>query len=270
MLLLLILAAQTVEGNYRVATRDEFLEALGSNRTIVVEEGAKITLSFADEFPPEDPLAEVSWSHNFDGASLVLRNIENLTITGEGIRGSALMAEPRYVFILEFQQCSGIRIENLLLGHTSGGFCDCGVLGFYHCSGISIDNCLLYGCGTEGLTAWNTEGLTMTACEIADCAYGTMTCRDSSGLLFEDCIFRNNMEYYSVLLHDCAEVVFRGCTFLEDEFEYHQGFISNDSDDTVIVENCSFPGEERPFVVSSGGEYSMTGNTFTGVSSAGQ
>ncbi len=155
-LLLLALAAQADGPVYRVSDRDGFLNAVGSHRTIIVEEGAKIILSFADDFPPPNDEGYFSWSREFDGASTLIQNVDNLAIVGEGDEPPSMLAEPRYVFVLMFENCRGVTLENLSLAHTDGGYCTCGVFGLYYCEEESVNGCLLYGCGTEGLTVFGS------------------------------------------------------------------------------------------------------------------
>jgi len=234
------LAAQGGEDIYRVSDREGFLEAIGPDRTIVIEQGAKIVLSFLDDFPGPLESSHIAWNSNFDGSSLVIQNVENLVIAGEGTRESALMAEPRYVFVLEFQNCRDIMLQNLKLGHTTGGYCDSGVLGVKNCNGFTVEDCLLFGCGTEGLTVNRSEDLILTGSEIVDCSYGIMTCSYSQNLNFEDCVFRDNEEYYGVDIFDCSGVLFSRCLFRNNRAGFTPGFMNNGSEVPVRVEFCSF------------------------------
>ena len=259
-MLLLALAAQA-DDVHRVSDREGFINALGSNRTIVVEEGAKILLCAEDEYPEWDPGPYASWESNFDGSSLVIRDVENLVITGEGYRESSLVVEPRYVFVLDLQNCRGVSIENLNLGHTTGGYCDSGVLGIHHCRDISVTGSFLYGCGTEGITMGNSSNVVISGTDIAQCTYGIMTCRGSREILFQNCLFRDNREYYGVELMGCSGVEFTGCIFRNCFCDFTRGFISSDSPGEIRVEECFFQHIVCPELFAGEG-FVLQGNTF--------
>ncbi|NOQ23354.1 MAG: hypothetical protein GQ565_12005 [Candidatus Aegiribacteria sp.] len=270
MLLLLIALAQLHGGDevYRVADRKGFIQAVGSDRTIVIEAGAEIIISFSNDdspletpsFPediidyPETP--NVSWTYCRDGLSLVIYDVENLTIIGEGDRVPSLLAQPRYGFVLVLRDCSTIQLENIILGHTDYGYCENGVLGVENSTGISVEDCLLFGCGTEGLTIRNSSEFRFINSEISDCTGGIMSCFNSDGLSFENSIFRNNREYYGVDLYDCRSVIFRNCIFRNNYCDNSDGFFNNASMSTspgsiVKLETCVFDGIACPKLYNS-------------------
>ncbi len=268
MLLLLIMLAQPLGGPggsqiYRVDDRDSFIQAIGSDRTIIIEEGAEIILSYSNEnslqgtsASSEDSIeypetSSVSWRTSFDGTSLVIHDVENLIIIGEGDRESSLLVQPRYAFVLIFQDCSDLHLENITLGHTDYGYCYNGVLRIENSSDVSVENCLLFGCGVEGLTILNSSEFRFIDSEISDCTLGIMTCTGSDGLYFENSIFRNNRDEYGIDLYDCRDVAFYNCIFRNNFCSYCDGFFSNSSESTapeniVILEACVFDGIACP------------------------
>lgn len=268
-LLLLALAAQVDGPVYRVSDRDGFLDAVGSDRTIIVEEGAKIVLSFADDFPPPDETGSFSWSREFDGSSPLIQNVENLAIVGAGDEPPSLLAEPRYVFVLMFENCRGVTLENLNLAHTDGGYCTCGVLGLYYCEEVDVNGCLLYGCGTEGLTVFGSTGITMTDSHVASCTYGLMTLSGSDDLEFRDCVFRDSGEFYGVDVQGCSGVSFDNCLFRNNYCRYTPGFFYNDSEDPVRISNCVFDSIECPRLWNID-NFILEGNEFSGILETGQ
>lgn len=250
MFLILLIIAQLQGPNeiYTVSDRESFIQAVGSNRTIVVTQGAPIILSYFEDTIQQET-EHVTWSLNSDGSSLVIHDVENLVITGEGSRESSLLAEPRYVFVVEFRNCQDIRIENLRMGHTVGGYCDSGVLGVKDCNGFTVKDCLLFGSGTEGLTIHDSQSFFMTSSEVSDCTYGIMTCINSDLLRFEECVFRNNREYYGVDLIRCTGVEFNRCLFRDNYCDFTPAFINSDSQDLVLTE-CVFDRIESPGLFS--------------------
>lgn len=170
----------------RVSTPDEFLAALGSNRTIIVE-GEGFSLADAATYGGAEG-ACYRWEECYDGSQLVISNVSNLTIRA-GIEGiTTLTAVPRYANVLSFRGCDDVCLQGLVLGHSEGmGECSGGVVDLENCYGFSLDGCRLYGCGTLGLNAWSSRDIRLTACEIHDCSIGGVVLYTVLGASFRDC-----------------------------------------------------------------------------------
>ena len=170
-----------------VTSVDEFLAAIGPNRTIVLE-GENFSLADATDYGSPTGWY-YRWEECYDGPQLVISNVSNLTIRG-GSKGAqtTLCAVPRYANVLSFRSCDGLTISGLTLGHSEGmGECSGGVLDLEGCDSVAVDNCRLYGCGTLGVNAWYCLDLTLTNCEIYDCSYGGVVVGSVYGLTFQDC-----------------------------------------------------------------------------------
>ncbi len=243
LLLVLVIPIHGSADEYPVSSRLEFLDAIGPNRTIVIAEGEIVITECLppDElgcYPIHHPNQYVDWEQEWDGVTLVISNVENLTIRGCGELASSLITEPRYAFVVEFTDCAGIVIENLVLGHSPGGYCENGVLGFTDCRDINIDSCDIFGCGVVGLDLRETEGFRFSNSIIRDCTYGIMTCIDSSDLVFENSVFRENEEFWGVELRRCRDVTFLGCLFEDNIADFCKAFFNFDSCDNVILQDC--------------------------------
>lgn len=227
-MLLLILMPLLISSTEPVTVydREGFIEAIGPNTTIIIPENTQIILShdsgkLANTFPETQ---YVSWEYEFDGYSLVIQDVQNLTIRGEDQATSFLLAEPRYVYVIDFQECTGVSVESLQLGHTTGGYCSSGVLGFENCIDAEVTDCVLFGCGTEGLSIRSTNGFSLINSVITDCTYGVMTCRNSTSLLFRNCIFRDNEQYHGVDMWYCRDVQFEDCLFRNNTADFTPAF----------------------------------------------
>ena len=187
----------------------EFLNALGSDRTIIVAEDAHINLSDVLEFERYfKGYADRRWcvqssdwtgakpliisESESDGQQLALVNMTNLKIKGAG--NSSIEVNPRYAFCLKFVNCSNCEVENLTIGHTVGGFCSGGVIGAEQ-SSVTVKDCDLYGCGTYGLDLTETYNFKLINSTIHDCTYGIIQMRKCTLTSFEKCDFFNNREY---------------------------------------------------------------------------
>ena len=220
--------AQAVDGVVTVNTEEQFINALGNDRTI--ELGADVHLNLSRILEREDWFSGVpgrAWvtiaksdggsqptvisEYCNDGQQLVLKNMRNLVIRGK--HNSSIEVNPRYSFCLSFMNCSGCKVENLTIGHTEGGYCDGGVIGVEGGSDNSIVSCDLYGCGTYGIVTRETSDLLVSKTNIHDCTYGIMELYSSESVRFEDCDFFSNREYELITNHGSENVVFRDCRF---------------------------------------------------------
>ena len=205
-------------GTVSVSNAQQFLEALGSNRVIEMEPG-RYNLSEFDPFlinVYHSRSKGIEWLKESDGGQLVLKGIENLTIRGAGATGdkiTEIVVEPRYSFVMLFDECSDIVIENLKAGHTEGGYCSGGVFGFGNSSRISINGADMYGSGTEGLVLENVRSMNVTNSRIYECTYDIMTVKDSRYISFDKCEFRNNKEFSLVNVSETRNLSFTDCEF---------------------------------------------------------
>lgn len=220
LLLVFTLSANGDTTEYTVSTQEEFLNAIGPDRTIVIAEGEIIIVEIPRSaegerpvFPSSHPNQYLEWESVYDGVSLMIYGVENLTIRGSGELASSILTEPRYSFVMDFHGCSGIHIENLVIGHTPDGFCDKGVLAFVFCTDVAVDGCDLFGCGVLGLDLERTRGFTFSNSVIRDCTYGIMVLRNSGDLLFENSVFIDNEEFFGVEMIRCTDVVLQNCLF---------------------------------------------------------
>ena len=212
----------------RVTSSLEFLEALGSNRMIAIAEDADINLSdilssddllnlagisFEEQAQNVDAQKEIKYAKSvFDGKELVLRNIKNMSIVGDGDGMSKIVTDPRYANLFRLENCSNITFANVSIGHTDKGECEGGVLYLEGCSNIKINMCDLYGCGIEGITAYNTHALKLYYSTIRDCACSAVQLVACSGFHFlEDKIYGNGSYGCFRIEQDCKDVVFEKC-----------------------------------------------------------
>ena len=234
---------QPSEQIIKVSNATEFLAALGSRRTIELSPG-KYNLSELDPFS-EDVAADklpklprgVSWEEQFDGGELVLNNIKNLTIRGTAAPGSAeIIVNPRYVFVLKFENCADIAIEGLSVGHSEGGYCQGGVFQFNNSSQITISNTGMYGCGTEGLLLEDVSGMKVTDSRIYKCTYDIMTVHRGRNITFEQCVFTDNQQFSLINVTETRNMSFTKCEFTNNR----GGAMFSVDETTISVTNSTF------------------------------
>lgn len=201
--------SQIDENTYLVKNVSEFLDAIGPERTIILKSG-KYNLSGAHKVEND----YIDWPNNYDGEYPVLRSLRNLRIIGEF--GAEIQIDPAYGWVLSFDTCRNIRLENLIAGHTSPGYCSGGVLQFLYCSDIEVRNCDLYGCGTYGLETERCTRVKIQKSIIRDCTYGIANIFNSENVEFENCNFVENGEFILVDVQNSIHVFFLKSNFLRN------------------------------------------------------
>lgn len=215
-----------------VTTAAEFIDALGSNRTVRIAEGITINLSpvlndpdffvgkyndwVSDMYDYEKEVGEyairIASDEVYDGRQLTLKNIADLTIIGGA--NSQLIVEPRYACVINLWRCSNIRFQNLVMGHTEEGTCSGAVIGAHYCYDTSIFNCDLYGCGTYGIEAMNCSVINMVSSLIRDCSDGIMWLIDCNNATFINCDFFDNAG--GLTTYHTTNVWFNNCRFFRN------------------------------------------------------
>jgi len=227
----------------KVSTVNEFLQALGSNRTILMQPGVYLLSEW-------NPYSEgkttslprgVKWSSEHDGGELVLNGFKNLTIRGEGKDNVQIIVHPRYVYVLRFIACTDIVLENLYAGHSEGGYCQGGVFAFENSSRISLTGVNMYGSGTEGLMMNNVSDMTVTGSSIFECTYYIMSVFKSKNIAFNNCLFFDNKEFSLVNVDKTKNMTFENCTFI-----LNSGKMFSVEGDTISVYNSYFLNNDDP------------------------
>ena len=198
------------DGSIVVSTADEFLAALGSDRTIILDTEL-LDLSTASDYGVLGG-EYYFWRDWYDGPELVIQGVRNLSIhaASDDPAACTVSAVPRYANVLAFLDCEGIRISGLTAGHTQGqGACTGGVLSFESCRDIAVDACRLYGCGILGIEAMTCSDLRVTDCEIYDCSQGGVRLYLTDSAAFRSCDI-HDVAGAAIMLTDCSNILWEG------------------------------------------------------------
>lgn len=194
------LKAQT---QYFVRSASEFIEAIGSDRVIELAPG---TFNLSEV--PDRYMTHVRWGAEFDGHTITIRDVRNLTIRGTDAAKVQLLVTPQYTHVLAFEGCADVQVHDLNMGHAPAGQCTGGVIAAADCDRLSISRCSLFGCGTEGLTLRGVKHLHISDSQIFGCTYGIASISSCKDLTFKSTEFRDNREFYGFNVHDCEGVEF--------------------------------------------------------------
>lgn len=183
-------SAVTAEGAVIVTNVDEFLDAIASDTTIILEPGT-YNLTDAKHYGFTAEGAAYGWEPVYDGYMLTLRGVQNLTVRGSGMVSTNLVTDPRYADVLLLQNCTNITLEDFTAGHTELGECSGGVLNLQGSSGISMNRLGLFGCGIIGVRAEMCSDLLVSGCHIYECTstgitLDTCTRADITGTVLND------------------------------------------------------------------------------------
>ncbi len=230
----------------------EFINAIGSNREIILKSEAvyDITLAVYDitsALNEDIDNEKVYYRMVNGGPELVISNVENLIIRSESSKLANLMASPTYSYVLNFEDSRNIVIEGVNAGHgPEKGECRGGVFSFERCSNVYINNSILYGCGTEGISLSNVENFTFDNSIIEDCTYHLMTVKESKDVVFNNSKFRNTGVYDLINISDSKNVLFNSCEISDNEIflDEHIFNLSNVEPklivkDTIIRDNMA-------------------------------
>ena len=205
-------------GEIAVKTVDEFLAAIGPDRTIVLD-GDSFCLADAANYGSVGGMY-YRWEETYDGPQLAIRDVYDLTIRGAKEDGTTtLTATPRYADVLCLENCYHVSLAGLTLGHTEGpSECAGAVVEFTVCSEMSLDSCRLYGCGTLGVDASSVVDLRLKDCEIYDCSIGGVVLYGVSNAIFENCRI-HDVPSPAISLYDASEVMWNNADVFGEHYD---------------------------------------------------
>lgn len=199
-----------------VSNADEFLAAIGPDRTIVLSES--FCLADAAEYGSDEGLY-YRWEICYDGPQLVIRDVYDLTIRAAENAAITLTAVPRYADVLCFENCYQVSLVGLTLGHTDGpSECSGAVVQIDFSSEITLDGCRLYGCGTLGVDASTVMSLHLKDCEIYECSIGGVVLYSVSDAIFENCSI-HDVPSPAISLYDTREVMWNNADVFGEHFD---------------------------------------------------
>ena len=192
---------------------DDFLAAIGHYTEITLEAGY-YDLTTASDYGMETDNPYYSWGDIGDGYQLDIRDVDMLTIRGNG--DAMIVTNPRYANVMYFLDCSNIRLENFMAGHTDGGECAGGVIHMQKCTQAELVDLKLYGCGTTGVRADSSQNISVRRSEIYGCSSNGIQADDTDGLRVEECSIHDLGDYQFAAgqvfwLRNCTDVVIKNC-----------------------------------------------------------
>jgi parallel beta-helix repeat protein len=234
-----LLTAQTT---VTVSTPTEFLKAIGSNKTIYLNEGDYDLTTVLGVGS-----THVTWEDEYDGAQILISDVSNMKIIGKG--NARILVSPQYTWVMKFYKCQNITLDSYTMGHTLGGYCTGGVIYMDSCKNMQVKNCKLFGSGTYGMNVYNSDNVTVEKCDVYKCTYGLLILDNSSNINFIKTRFRETGEYDLITITKCKTVNFKTCVFeknyssgsylfrIDSDYDYNE-FLGTSTG--ITINTCTF------------------------------
>lgn len=212
-----------------VTTAEEFVEAIAPDTMIVVDSPCLNLSEYITEIWEQD---REGWNAEheyvqveecYDGAQLVVQNVDGLNITGSttDYADTELVVDPRYADCMKFVDSTNISFSYITIGHTEQGDCMGDVLKFINCQDVYLLSIDLYGCGVYAISATSGSGeISVMDSTLRDCSGGAFYIEGAEGgFYFTNCILDGSLGIPYFDENEASWLEFYGCTFGQKETE---------------------------------------------------
>jgi len=224
-----------------VRTVDEFLAAIGPDTEIVMEAG-RFNLSKASGYGQNTGSNYYEWRKVGDGYELLIKNVNNLVISGAGVNATTIETDPRSANVLHLETCYDIFLNGFTTGHTElagRGECGGGVIKLNQSSNVEMTDLGLFGCGIEGLITEECRNIMLKNSAVYDCSSSAVVLRSTDTAQIIDCnIYNIGAEpwggYSIFTIERCAGVTVEGCNIADSKTSHFLCAGNN----AVTIQNC--------------------------------
>lgn len=196
---------------FEVSTAAEFIEAIGSERTIRL---AAHPFVLSEVAPYQHP--HVRWIPRGKAHSPVIRGVRNLRIIGTN-DASELRATSGHSFILGIEYSQNIELRDLQIGSASA-FNGGNLLSLNNCTNILLRSCQLSGAGSRALKLDRVARFVTRNSQFNGCTDDIMSVGRSANLLFRQTQFVGNRGRWGARFVDTYDVQFDRCKFSGNKF----------------------------------------------------
>ncbi len=194
--------AYTDYAKYEVETAEEFINAIGSNRKIVLKDGI----------------------YTFD-ETVEIKNCRNLTVTTTTSGGVEILTGNASKPVITLNHCADISVSNFILGYTNLYYEDTSatpsgyVIYSRYSKNVSVTNCDLFG-GAAAVGLFENKDFTASGCILRDGAENAVTAQyDKDGLksnaVFTDCVISGSGAQPNIIT-DNTDIDFYSCIFINN------------------------------------------------------
>ena len=115
---------------------------------------------------------------------------------------------------------------------------------FKNTHGVNVKNCKLYGCGTYGVTAWESSDIDVKDTEIYECTYGAVSLYETKNADFNNCIFRDCREFSIFEIINCSNVKISDSLIKDNVSDSEWSSFISVSGKNIEFSNCKFEGNK--------------------------
>ena len=225
---------------HMVSTAAELISSITPDAHIILKSGTynfsaltREEIDACGAYVDKDGLIQGEFSV-YNAPGLILEAEERGTVrlvTGNG-----------YTEVVTLSYCDGAQLKGMILGHEiEKGECDADVLKLATSQSVTIEDCGLFGCGSYGIQAENSSGLSVTGTEIYECTNGILFMNDTEDAVFERCRFYDNAGMF--FLWGDTDVRIRNSEISRNEGALmYAGSSTCDEPDTMVLrfQGCTF------------------------------
>ena len=198
-----------------------FLNALAPN-TVIEIDAEYLLLDRAADYGFGYATGAYTWRQMDPGEyMLVIRDLEGLTIRGRGMGQTTLSTASRVADVIRFENCSGLTLEGMTLGHRAEVFgCAGDVLSFEGCDDVVLRGCDLFGCGVTAVSAYLCTRLYLEGCMLRYCSLSAVNVTCCTDFQARDCsILRCGSKSYlaALCVSSCNGFALINCTLRDGE-----------------------------------------------------
>jgi len=254
------LAVVEEENVISVSTTEQFLSAIGPNRTIKVAPGKYDLLSVTTDNE------YIKYEDTYDGKELIIYKVENLKIIGDENSKAEFVIDSRYSNVMVFKDVDNLTIKNIVAGHSKElGECTGGVLQFNFSANVVLENLDLYGCGTVGIDLKDSEKFQIINTNIYETNYSAMTIENSSDIeVLGGKIYNNTVFEALIKAKNSKQIVFNGTIFDNNKSITSEGYVSydyfvmNESDTPISFNNSVITNNDLDYFYFKKDKYTNT------------
>jgi len=209
--------AAYAEKTFTVSNMDQFLRAIGPDRTIVMKPGTYTVKkgSVKSQY--------FRWDDAGGGDfQLTILGLSGLTIRAQSDEVGIIASTP-YAYVLAFENCESVTLEGLTMGHEASEPCMAGVVSFKDSTEMTVESCDLYGSGAWGINTEGCTGVSLSGTTIRDCSSSAAWIGGTTDVSFENCTIDSNAADPLFYIEETESVTFDECE------------IANNAGSTAIV-----------------------------------
>jgi len=222
----------------KVSNIEQLYNEIGNNKRIILT---------SDFYNIESDKSENEVVDYWENKSLVIENVENMTIEGEHM--TEITVDDIWSNVITFDNCKNIVLNNLKMGHSVGNStyeCEGAVLRLNDCDNFIINNCSLYGCGAEGIYAQKSTNIRVNYSKIYDCTYSGIWLTDNSNAIVTETNFFDSVHDSGFIRLDSSKIECNDCKVENivsnsdfiDSFDYYSN--GDYVDSSATFNDCTF------------------------------